>query len=65
MLAELKFGTSHDERREQVECVAGRSCGSDELGYLRVNELIGLRRDVASDEGGLEDAKDKIGTRGC
>src|SRR5215469_8723198 len=64
-LAQLEFGASHDEGGEEVQGVNRWSGGGAELSDLVVDELIGLRGDVASYERGFEDSKREIGACRC
>src|SRR5258708_5391611 len=60
--AKLELGTAHDECGEEVQGV-GR-VGGRNICDLFVDQLVGLSRDVAADEGGFEDVESDVLT-GC
>ena len=60
--AELELGAAHDESGQQVEGVGGVGCGN--FADLFVDELVGLRRDFATDECGFDDVKGYVGASG-
>ena len=55
---ELELRAAHDECREEVEGICG--VGGGQVGDLFVNQLHSLSRDVATNQGGLQDVEGDV-----